>query len=541
MFAPHVLPAARDYDALYRSFRWQVPAHYNIGVDVCDRWAAAEPGRTAIFHLRSDDRVEEISYAMLRDNANRLANVLAAGGILRGDRIAILLPQSPAVAVSHIAIYKLGAIALPLAMLFGAEAISYRLADSGARALITNAQGLAKLSAIRDALPALELMLSVDGEAAGAEDFHAALARAASDFTALDTAADDPALMVYTSGTTGPPKGALHAHRVLLGHLPGIEFPHEFLPQPGDRFWTPADWAWAGGLLNVLLPGLHYGVPVVAARFEKFDPDAAFALITRMDVRNCFIPPTALRMLRSAPPPKTKLGLRSVGSGGEALGAETYEWGRSALGLTINEFYGQTECNLVLASCAVIGITRPGAIGKPVPGHAVAVIRPDGSSCAAGELGQIAIRRPDPVMFLEYWGHPDATRDKFIGDWMTTGDQGIADDDGYVQFVGRDDDVITSAGYRIGPTEIEDCLIRHPAVALAAAVGKPDSVRTEIVKAFIVLKSGYGPSDALAAEIREFVRTRLSAHEYPREVAFIDRMPLTTTGKVIRRLLRQQP
>ena len=245
---------------------------------------------------------------------------------------------------------------------------------------------------------------------------------------------------------------------------------------------------------------------------------------------------TAGRALSSLPP----LRLRSVGSGGEALGAETYEWGKSALGVTINEFYGQTECNLVLSSCAAIGVSRAGAIGKPVPGHIVAVIRPDGTECAPGELGQIAIKRPDPVMFLEYWGKPDATREKFIGDWMTTGDQGVADDDGYVRFIGRDDDVITSAGYRIGPTEIEDCLIRHPAVALAAVVGKPDAMRTEIVKAFIVLKSGHAPSEALAADIQGFVRTRLSAHEYPREVAFIDEMPMTTTGKVIRRLLRQR-
>ncbi len=383
---------------------------------------------------------------------------------------------------------------------------------------------------------------SVDGPGGGVEGFFETLARASPEFAPVNTSADDPALMVYTSGTTGPPKGALHAHRVLLGHLPGIEVPHEFLPQPGDRFWTPADWAWAGGLLNVLLPGLHYGVPVVAARHEKFDPEEAFALMAKLTVRNAFIPPTALRMLRSAPHPQGRhdIRLRSVGSGGEALGAETYEWGKSALGLTVNEFYGQTECNLVVASCAAIDVSRPGAIGKPVPGHTVAVIRPDGSVCATGELGQIAIRRPDPVMFLEYWGKPDATRDKFIGDWMTTGDQGVLDDDGYLQFVGRDDDVITSAGYRIGPAEIEDCLIRHPAVALAAVVGKPDPVRTEIVKAFIVLKAGQAPSDALAAEIQAFVKTRLSAHEYPREVAFIEQMPMTTTGKVIRRLLRQR-
>ncbi|HET7252536.1 MAG TPA: acyl-CoA synthetase [Xanthobacteraceae bacterium] len=540
MYAPHVLPAASDYDALCRAFRWQVPAQYNIGVDVCDRWAKAEPGRIALFHVDAHGAVEEISYGALRESSNRLANALAGHGIVRGDRVAILLPQGPAVAAAHIAIYKLGAIALPLAILFGNEAISYRLQDSGARALITNAQGLQKLAAVRAAMPELGLVLSIDGAAEGAADFHAVLARASADFTPVATTSDDPALMVYTSGTTGPPKGALHAHRVLLGHLPGIEFPHEFLPQPGDRFWTPADWAWAGGLLNVLLPALHYGVPVVAQKLEKFDPEEAYALMARMRVRNAFIPPTALRMLRSAPHPKSGLRLRSVGSGGEALGAETYEWGKAALGVTINEFYGQTECNLVLASCAAIGVSRAGAIGKPVPGHAVAVIRPDGSPCAPGELGQIAIKRPDPVMFLEYWGKPDATRDKFIGDWMTTGDQGVTDAEGYVQFIGRDDDVITSAGYRIGPTEIEDCLIRHPAVALAAVVGKPDPVRTEIVKAFIVLKAGQAPSDALAADIKDFVKTRLSAHEYPREVAFIEQMPMTTTGKVIRRLLRER-
>ena len=540
MYASHVLPAVRDYGALYRSFRWQIPARYNIGVDVCDRWAEIDPARTAIFNLGADGAVEEVSYGALREASNRLANALAARGIGRGDRIALLLAQGPAVAVSHIAIYKLGAIALPLAMLFGVEAIAYRLADSGARALITNAQGLAKLAAGRDVASGLEFVWSTDGSADGAEDFHAVLARAASDFTPVATSPDDPALMVYTSGTTGPPKGALHAHRVLLGHLPGIEFPHEFLPQPGDRFWTPADWAWAGGLLNVLLPGLHYGVPVVAQKFDKFDPEQAFAVMARMGVRNAFIPPTALRMLRSVRRPNANVRLRSVGSGGEALGAETYEWGKSALGITINEFYGQTECNLVLASCAAIGVSRPGAIGKPVPGHRVAVIRPDGSRCAAGELGQIAIERPDPVMFLQYWGKPDDTREKFIGEWMTTGDQGVTDADGYVAFVGRDDDVITSSGYRIGPSEIEDCLIRHPAVALAAVVGKPDALRTEIVKAFIVLKSGHPPSDALAADIQGFVKTRLSAHEYPREVAFIDEMPMTTTGKVIRRLLRQR-
>ncbi len=535
-----MLPPIRNYDELYRQFRWQVPAHFNIAVDACDRWAASDPRRLAIVAVRPDGHVQEITYGWLKESSNRLANALRAHGIGRGDRVAILLPQAPEVAAIHIAIYKLAGIAVPLAILFGVDAISYRLQNSGAKALITNAQGLTKLAPIRAEVPGVELIFSTDGPEAGALGWHETLARASADFTPVMTSADDPAMMVYTSGTTGQPKGAVHGHRVLLGHLPGIEMHHEFFPQPGDRLWTPADWAWAGGLFNVLLPGLYCGVPVVARRFDRFDPEEAFALMARHGVRNAFIPPTALRMLRSAPSPQGRhdVRLRTVGSGGEALGAETYEWGRSALGLTINEFYGQTECNMVLCACGAIGVSRPGAIGKPVPGHTVAVIRPDGEQAVAGEAGQIAMRRPDPVMFLEYWDRPQATREKFIGDWMTTGDQGFVDEDGYFHFVGRDDDVITSSGYRIGPTEIEDCLIKHPAVALAAVVGKPDPMRTEIVKAFIVLKPDHAPSEALAADIQAFVKTRLSGHEYPREVAFIDEMPMTTTGKVIRRLLR---
>jgi len=537
-----VLPRLNNYDDIYRQFRWQVPARYNIGVDVCDRWAAQEPDRLAILHVHPDGREDAISFGVLRETSNRFANVLRAHGVARGDRVAILLPQAPEVVAAHVAIYKLGAVALPIAVLFGPDALAYRLQNSGVKALLTNAQGLAKLDGIRGEAPELTCVLSVDGAGDGAGSFSDLLARASANFAAVETAADDPAMMIYTSGTTGQPKGALHAHRVLIGHLPGIELPHFEFPQAGDRYWTPADWAWAGGLLDVLLPSLHYGVPVVARRFDKFAPDEAFALMASAGVRNAFIPPTALRMMRAAPSPRGRYDfkLRTIASGGESLGVEALEWGKSAFGLVINEFYGQTECNLVLGSCAALGVSRPGAIGKPIPGHQVAVIGRDGNPLKAGELGQIAVKRSDPVMFLEYWGKPEATRDKFIGDWMTTGDQGVVDEDGYFSFVGRDDDVITSAGFRIGPGEIEDCLIRHPAVALAAVVGKPDALRTEIVKAFIVLKKNHAPSDALAAEIQNFVKTRLSGHEYPREVAFIDDMPMTTTGKVIRRLLRER-
>jgi acetyl-CoA synthetase len=537
-----MLPDAKDFATLSRQFRWDIPARYNIGVDACDKWAEADPSRLAILHVRPDGRHDRVTFGWLRETSSRLANVLRARGVKRGDRVAIMLPQAPEVAVAHMAIYKLGAVALPIAVLFGPDALSYRLQNSGAKALLTNTAGTVKLSEIRDQAPDLTCVLSVDGAADDVVDFNAEIARAASGFTPVDTAPDDPAMMIYTSGTTGQPKGALHGHRVLLGHLPGAELPHYPLPQSGDLFWTPADWAWAGGLLDVLLPSLHHGVPVVARKFDKFDPEDAYALMQKTQVRNAFIPPTALRMMRAGPSPRGRYDfkLRSMGSGGESLGVEALEWGRDAFGLTINEFYGQTECNLVIGACDQLGASRVGSMGKAVPGHTVAVVDRDGNVVKPGEVGQIAVKRPDPVMFLEYWGRPQATADKFIGDWMTTGDQGTMDEDGYFTFVGRDDDVITSSGFRIGPGEIEDCLIGHPAVALAAVIGKPDPLRQEIVKAFIVLKKDYAPSDELAAEIQTYVKTRLSGHEYPREVAFIDAMPMTTTGKVIRRLLRER-
>ena len=530
------------YERLIADFRWQIPSRFNIGVSVSDRWAAMEPDRIALIDYRGSAGADTLSYGELARRSDALANALARLGVGRGDRVALLLPQCFETAIAHVAIYKLGAIAVPLALLFGVEALEYRLQTAGVSVVITNEAGSAKLAQISGRLPMLKVVVSTDGAGPRALGFDKLVADNAGPFEAADTGPDDPALMIFTSGTTGPPKGALHGHRVLLGHLPGVQMPHEFLPQQGDRLWTPADWAWAGGLLNVLLPGLCLGVPVVSSRCERFDPEAAFALMETMKVRNAFIPPTALRMLKSAGhlARRFDLNLRTIGSGGESLGKETYDWAKAELGLTINEFYGQTECNLVLSSCAGIGVSRGGAIGKAVPGHEVAIVDAEGRRVRDGEVGQIAVRWPDPVMFLEYWNNPEATVKKFVGDWMTTGDQGIEDEEGYIHFFGRDDDVITSSGYRIGPGEIEDCLTGHPAVALAAVVGKPDPLRTEIVKAYVVLKEGVERDEELAGEISLWVRERLSAHEYPREVEFVDSMPLTTTGKVIRRIFRDR-
>lgn len=541
-----MLQRADSYDEVCRQFRWRIPARYNIGVDVCDRHADAGAG-TALVHIDSGGAVAAHSFTDLKRASNRLANLLAAAGLARGDRVGILLPQRPETAVAHIAAFKAGMVSVPLFTLFGEDALAYRLGDCAAAALVTDGASLPKLAAIRDRLPALRLVLVADEVRDGGwwRALGPALEAASDAFAPVDTAADDPAVIIYTSGTTGQPKGALHAHRVLLGHLPGVEFPQEFFPQPGDRFWTPADWAWIGGLFDVLLPSLHHGVPVVAHRFAKFDPEQAFDLIARHGVRNAFLPPTALKLMRQVQAPRARhaLAMRSIGSGGETLGAELLEWGRSVFGLTINEFYGQTECNLVVGNCAPILPVIPGSMGRPIPGHEVAIVDTDGMPLPDGGTGSIAVRAGDPVMFLGYWNRPDATAAKFAGparEWMLTGDLGRRDDGGYLHYVGRDDDVITSAGYRIGPGEIEDCLAAHPAVAMAAVIGVPDPLRTEAVKACVVLAGGIEPSDALKAEIQEHVKRRLAAHEYPRIVEFLDALPMTATGKIMRRVLRER-
>ncbi len=426
-----MLPVRDSYDDLVSDFAWQVPPRFNIAKSVCDDWAAREPERVCLMHYLPDRDPDRLTYGALRRASDALANGLSAQGIGRGDRVALLLPQGFEAAIAHIAIYKMGAIAVPLALLFGVDALDYRLRSSGAKCVISNAAGAAKVSEIADKLDQLALVVSTE-KAPGTTAFDALVDEHDHRFETTDTAADDPALMIFTSGTTGPPKGAVHAHRVLLGHLPGIQLSHEFLPQPDDLFWTPADWAWAGGLLNVLLPGLYFGVPVVSSAAQKFDPETAFRIMADTGVRNAFIPPTALKMLRTVdrPAERFSLKLRTIGSGGESLGKETYEWAKRELGITINEFYGQTECNLVVSSCNRIGVTRAGAIGLAVPGHTVAIIDGSGKEVPAGTPGQIAVRRPDPVMFLHYWNNEAASRAKFIGDWMVTGDQGIRHADG---------------------------------------------------------------------------------------------------------------
>jgi len=531
------------YDELYKSFRWDVPARLNIAQACCGRWAA-DRTRFALYWEDESGATAAYSFWDIQAAANRLSNALAALGVRRGDRVALILPQRPETAIAYMAIFQMGAIALPLSHLFGPDALEYRMNNAGASVAIVEPTTIANLWAVKDRLPQLQHVIGVAGaREAGVHDFERLVQQSSSNFSCADTAADDPALIIYTSGTTGAPKGALEAHRLIIGNMSGFEHSHDFFPQPGDLFWSPADWAWAGGLFDALLPSWYHGIPILGYR-GRFDAERAYYLLEKYGVRNSFLFPTALKlMMKAVPCPREKfsLNLRSIMSAGESVGVTVIEWAREQLGVTINEMFGQTEINYVVGNCQAAWPVKPGSIGRPYPGHRVAVIDEQGNELPRGELGEIAVKKDhDPVFFLEYWKNEKATREKFVGDWGCTGDQGRMDEDGYLWYQGRSDDVIKSAGYRIGPAEIESCLVKHPAVANAAVIGKPDETRGSIVKAFIVLQPGHSPSDVLVEQIQTHVRGRLAPYEYPREIEFIDALPMTTTGKVQRKELRKR-
>ena len=531
------------YAELYGQFRWQVPGRFNIAHACCGQWAQ-DRARFALYWEDESGATSAWSFWDIQQAANRLSNALASLGIKRGDRVALLLPQRPETAIAYIALFQMGAVALPLSHLFGPDALEYRMQHAGAVAAIVEPTTLPNLWAIRGKLEHLKHVIGVGGaRETGVHDFESLIRKASSQFQCVDTAADDPALIIYTSGTTGAPKGALHAQRVIIGNIPGFVHSHDFFPQKGDMFWSPADWAWAGGLFDALLPSWYFGIPVLGYR-GKFDAERAYYLLEKYGVRNTFLFPTALKlMMKAVPEPRARfeLNLSSVMSAGESVGVTVLEWAKEHLGVTINEMFGQTEINYVVGNCRAAWPVKPGSIGRPYPGHRVAVVDEKGSELPRGELGEIAIKRErDPVFFLEYWKNENATKEKFIGDWATTGDQGKIDEDGYLWYQGRSDDVIKSSGYRIGPAEIESCLVKHAAVANASVIGKPDEARGAIVKAFIVLQPGHKPTGALMEDIQKHVRGRLAPYEYPREIEFIDALPMTTTGKVQRKELRKR-
>ena len=428
--------------------------------------------------------------------------------------------------------------------------MKFRLIDSSASAVICDKHGLEKLMKIKHDLPSLKHIICTDKKESDNDIlfFDGLLNRSKDEYKNVNTNSEDPALIIYTSGTTGDPKGALLPHRTLLGHIPGVEMPHEFLSSDlsnNDCFWTPADWAWIGGLFDVLLPSLYFGIPVISFRSSKFDPEFTFDLMEKFEVKNTFLPPTSLKMMKSFNLYKSrdKLHLRTVGSGGEALGEELLNWGKEILNVGINEFYGQTECNLTVSNNGLIMKQKLGSIGRPVPGHKVKLMKDDGTFISkSDDEGEIVVQSNSPSIFSGYWNNDKETQKKIIDGWLHTGDYATVDDEGYFYFKGRKDDLINSSGYRIGPTEIENTILSLQEVEMVAVVGVPDELRGEIIKAVIVPREKSllkNKNENFKDKIKEHVKQNLAAHEYPRLIEFVKELPLTTTGKIKRNLIRK--
>jgi len=563
-------PRSEDFYAdMQRGFGWHVPEHFNIAEVCSQRWAkdTRSARQVAVVAHQAQGAPLRFTYAQLQRQADALSHVLVRRGVQRGDRVAIVLPQRFETAVAYMAVLQMGAVAMPLSLLFGPEALAFRLQDSEAVLAIVDEATVANVHSVRDQCPALRGLIGVGDAGAQCDvDYASSVAAQTAQFESVRTHADEAAVLIYTSGTTGPPKGALIPHRALIGNLTGFVcsqnwfgFPTRPRAAQGSSqavFWSPADWAWTGGLMDALLPTLYFGRPIVAWN-GRFSPELAFELMQQHGVTHTFLFPTALKaMMKAYPKPRTqfRLKLQAIMSAGEAVGDAVFAYCQQELGVIVNEMFGQTEINYIVGNCAMNGQARdgvgwpakPGSMGKGYPGHRVAVIDEAGNECPVGVPGDVALHRynqhgqPDPIFFLGYWRNDRATQSKFTGDWCRTGDMAVRDEDGYLWYQGRSDDVFKAAGYRIGPSEIENCLVKHPAVANAAVVPKPDAERGALVKAYVVLAAGFAASDALIQDLQLHVRGKLAPYEYPKEIEFIDALPMTTTGKVQRRVLRLQ-
>ncbi len=529
---------AKNFAELRSRHKWNIPADYNVAVDCLDRHVELRD-KVALLYEDDEGHTARYTFAQMSEASRRFANALRGLGIGRGDVVALHTPQRPETAIAHIALYRLGAIALPISKLFGPDALEYRLQNSSAKAILMEPETVEKMDAVdRKGLPNFKHIIVTDG-GRGLLSFDDLLSNGSPAFTMEKSSAEDPVLLMYTSGTTGNPKGVLHVARYVLGHN-GIDYSYNYL-RDGDLYYSPADWAWAGGLLDGLLGIWPYGIPVLAYRSKaRFDPEVTLRLLEKYGASVGLYPPTALKVLREVKQPREKysLKLRCIVSGAEPVSPQLARWVDEELQVEFNQGFGQTEANYFIGTCSAIEKARLEPLGKPYPGHEVTIVSQDGVPLKVGEAGEIAIRRDSPVVMREYWKNPAAMVEKFKGEWCMTGDLGHMDDEGYVYFQGRNDDVIKSSGYRIGPSEIEAKIMEYKSVASCAVIGVPDPQRGQAIKAFVKLLPGFTASDQMIKEIQMHVKTRLAAHEYPREIEFLEEFPATVTGKIMRRELR---
>jgi len=564
------------YETVHQQFAWQVPAEFNMAEVCCGRWARSPQHQhdvAILEHQTGGQAPLTWTFAQLQTAANLLSTQLVALGVQKGDRVAIVMPQRFETAVAYVAVLQMGAVAMPLSMLFGPEALTFRVADSGAAVALCDELSSPVLMALKKECAGLKSVLNVPKEL----KLQKSKLSVGKKFRPVQTKADDPAILIYTSGTTGNPKGALIPQQALIGNLTGficsqnwfgfephalpeVNLSKDSLPTGSQAiFWSPADWAWTGGLMDALLPSLYFGRPIVAFK-GRFSPELAFEILHTHGITHSFLFPTALKAMMKAqahPSQHYKIVLKGLMSAGEAVGDAVFAYCRDELGVVVNEMFGQTEINYVVGNCQVFWPSKAGSMGRGYPGHQVAVMDEQGQICKPGEAGEVVVNRfdrhgqPDPVFFLGYWKNPSATQAKYTGHWCRTGDVAIEDEDGYLWYQGRTDDMFKSAGYRIGPGEIENCLVKHPAVMNAAVVAKPDADRGALVKAYVVLSPEFVSQRTTAQDFQYFetrliedlqrhVRGLLAPYEYPKEIEFIEQLPMTTTGKVQRRILRLQ-
>lgn len=531
-------------EEIRRRFRLVPPASFNMAAATVGRQARGS--RADAVALVCDDGTaapRRYTYRQLDDLSDRCATFLRRNGVGKGDVVVVYSPQGLGAAIAPLAAYKLGAVSAPLSLLYGPRTLEHALSDSGARVMVSQGAALARLRAAGVDLSRLELLIAESPLNPDEVPFDQAILQDATGFEPVRTAAEDPALLLYTSGSTGMPKGILHAHRFLLGYLASVSLFYQLdMGEPGMVLWTPSDWSWIAGIVNVMMTGWYFGQTVVGGQ-ARFDAEWAFGFLERHRVTHTFLTPTALTRMAEVPEPWQRwpgLALRAIGTGGEPLPGAVLDWSEKVLRVPINEFYGLTEVNHLIGNCQHLYPVKRGSMGKCYPGHDVAVIDAEGQRVPDGVVGEIAARDDDPTLFIGYWRQPEKTRAMRIGPWVRTGDFGHRDADGYFWYQGRNDDLIKSAGYRIGPAEIEDALLCHPAVAEVAVVGLPDPERGQRVTAFVRLADGTEPSEALAAELQAFVKDQVAVFKYPREIRFVEQFPMTVTGKISRKELRQQ-
>jgi len=529
------------FAALRQSFQIIVPDNFNMGDAAVGRHARGEQRDRIALVDTSGERDRNYTFAELDREAGRCASFLRQLGVGREQVVVCYAPQGFDAAIVHLAAYKLGSIIAPLSLLYGRDTLRHAIRDSGAKIVVSTRHAWDALDGLDAELDLAHLVI-----AGGARDAEVDFARyaACEPLTSpVDTRADDPALLLYTSGSTGMPKGILHAHRLLLGYLASVSLFYELqMRDPGQVLWTPSDWSWIAGIVNVQLTGWFFAQTVVAGQ-GRFTPQWAFEFMARHGVTHTFLTPTALKRMAEIASPYSDwpgLRLRAIGTGGEPCPSAVLAWGKQALQVPINEFYGLTEVNHLVGNCQRLYPARPGSMGRAYPGHQMVVLDEQGAPVPAGQMGQIAAHRSDPTLFLGYWKQPERTAAMFLGDWVLTGDYGSVVADGYFWYHGRNDDLIKSAGYRIGPAEVEDTLVRHPAVAEAGVVGLPDQERGQVVTAFVRLAEGHVPSEQLADDLRQFVKSNLASYKFPRRIEFVDEFPLTNTGKISRKELRNQ-